>query len=172
MHAVICANETEIRMSLPLCFHHWQNAKSPRCCLGHNLRCCDGSDTSSWGLGAFLSPSSVKLTTVTKAPPIISMGPTAKFHLAEIMTTLFVSSIISAYLQAQRQMLALGFPTLSFFHPILLALCKRYIQEESSMPCTTTLLFVQVIRKLISLRYIHLEAMCESVFNEIRFLMN
>jgi hypothetical protein len=60
MHAVVCANETEIRMGLPLCFHHWQNAKSPRCCLGHNLRCCDGSDTSSWGLGAFLCKKKMK----------------------------------------------------------------------------------------------------------------
>jgi hypothetical protein len=35
------------------------------------------------------SQSSVEATTVKKAPPIISTGPTAKFHLAEIMIVFF-----------------------------------------------------------------------------------
>jgi hypothetical protein len=35
------------------------------------------------------SHNSVKPTTVTKAPPSISTGPTAKFHLAEIMIAVF-----------------------------------------------------------------------------------
>jgi hypothetical protein len=35
------------------------------------------------------SQSSVEATTVKKAPPVISTGPTAKFHLAEIMIVFF-----------------------------------------------------------------------------------
>jgi hypothetical protein len=58
------------------------------------------------------------------------MGPTAKFHLAEIMTTLFVSSIISAYLQAQRQILALGFPKLIFSIPSFLHFAKGTYKKD------------------------------------------